>query len=265
MRMARWIAGAGLAASVVGAGFLGTGVVAAASGGTSGTSSTSATAPASSASTGLSAFESDLAAKLGVSLSTLQTALQQTESDQVQQLQSKGVLSATTAQKLDQQIQAGGGLRLLMRLAGGRPSGTPSLLQTASQYLGLPVSQIRTDMKNGQSLNAIANAQAGKSASGLQAALVAAEQSVLQQKVAAGTITATQEQTRLTNFEKRLGTLLSKAGMPQRPEAGWMHRGRDHRWGAWAGWAGGMSSGSSASGAAPTSSSTSGSSSSSGN
>lgn len=253
MRMARWIAGAGIAASVAGVGLLGTGVVSAASNPTSGTPVASTTAPASSRATGLSAFETDLAGKLGVSVSTLQTAVQQAESDHVQQMQSAGVITATTAQKLDQQIQAGNGMRLLMRLV-GKHHGAMPLLQKASQYLGLPVSQIRSDLRNGQSLNAIANAQTGKSASGLQAAFVAAEQAALQKKVTAGTITATQEQTRLTNFEKRIGTLLSKPGRPKGPRAGWMHRGRHDHAGAWGGWARGMARGSSASGAVSTSS-----------
>ncbi len=244
-----------MAAAVAGAGLLGSGAAVAASG-TSATSAASASAPLSG--TGLAAFEADLAGKLGVSVSTLQGALEQAETDRVQQLQNDGLITAAAAQKLEQQIQAGGGLRMLARLAGAPPGGL-SLLQKASQYLGLPVSQIRTDLRNGQSLDAIANGQAGKSASGLKAALVAAEQAALQQKVTAGTITATQEQTRLTRFEKHLGAMLSKAGFGGRRHswrAGWPRHDRGASVGSSAG-GGSISSGSSGSTAAGTSSSSS--------
>jgi hypothetical protein len=169
----------------------------------------------------MSAFISDLASHLGISVSTLQTALKQTETDQVQKLQSAGKITASTAAKMEQRIQSGNGLPIPFgpgrgfRPGGMRPAPV-NVLQTAATYLGLTPAQLRTDLQGGKSLNEIADAQSGKSASGLQAAVISAAQTALQKQVTAGTITAAQEQTRLTGFEQSLTKLLSRTGLPPR-------------------------------------------------
>ncbi len=207
-RFPRWVLGLGLAAAL-GAGSLV--VVGMAS------ASTGSGSPPSSTGSAVGGFLSDLASHLGISRSTLETAIKQTESDQVQQRLTAGKITAATAQKLDQRIQKSSGI-LLPRRA-GRP-GMPqpvNLMQAASTYLGIPVSQIRADLRGGQSLNAIAAAQPGKSASGLAAALEAAAQSHLQKQLTAGKITAAGEQRRLSRFDAMLPKLLARAGGPAAP------------------------------------------------
>lgn len=82
----------------------------------------------------------------------------------------------------------------------------PSLLQTASTYLGVSVSDLQADLKAGKTLASVATAQ-GKTADGLVAALVAVAKTNLDAQVTAGTITQAQEgtilarvTTQLTNF-----------------------------------------------------------------
>jgi hypothetical protein len=61
-------------------------------------------------------------------------------------------------------------------------------------YLGISATQLRTDLKAGQTLAQIANATPGKSAAGLVQALTAAAKTKLDAAVAAGKLTAAQEQ-----------------------------------------------------------------------
>ena len=82
----------------------------------------------------------------------------------------------------------------------------PSLLQTASTYLGVSVSDLQADLKAGKTLAAVATAQ-GETADGLVSALVAVAKTSLDAQVTAGTITQAQEgtilarvTTQLTNF-----------------------------------------------------------------
>jgi hypothetical protein len=67
------------------------------------------------------------------------------------------------------------------------------LFAVAESYLGLSKSTIVTDLKNGQSLADIANATAGRSASGLVDAYTAALKTKLDRWVAAGKIDTTKE------------------------------------------------------------------------
>ena len=229
MRVPRWVLGAGLAATLAGSGLITAGLVSAASSTTSTatSSSTSGSTSTSSSSTGstttsnkVSTFINDLAKNLGISVSTLQTALKQTETQQVQNLQTAGKITSSTASKIEKRIQAGNGMPMFGMGPGfgrgfgpgGMAPGPVNVLQTAASYLGLTQAQLRTDMQSGKSLNAIANAQSGKSASGLQAALIAAAQTALGKQVTAGTITSAQEQTRLAGFEKNLTNILSRTG-----------------------------------------------------
>jgi len=213
MRVPRWVLGTGVAVLLAGGGLITAGVASAASTGTSGQNP-------------MATFISDLAGHLGISVSSLQTALQQTETDQVQQMLKDGKITSATAQNMERQIQAGKGVPFSGFGPGGRHGfggpgaggGMVNVPQTASQYLGLSVSQIQTDMQNGQSLSAIANGVSGKSSAGLQAALLAAEQTQLQQAVTAGKMTSSQEQSALSRFQTQLPNILSgTGGMPGGP------------------------------------------------
>lgn len=256
MRIPRWVLGVSVAAAVVGSGVVTAGIVSAAST-TAGSTTSSSSSASSTPQKPLGTFLRDLASHLGVSVSTLQSALKQTEIDQVQHLQQSGKITASRAQTIEQRIQAGTGLPLPFgtRPAPGRGMrpGPVSVWRTASQYLGLTSAQLRTDLRSGQSLDAIANAQSGKSAAGLKAALISAAQTALQKQVTAGRITATQEQTRLTAFEHMLTNLLTRTGLAAGPHRPW----RAGRRGPWRDGNRSMGAGSSGSSSASTGSSTS--------
>jgi hypothetical protein len=68
----------------------------------------------------------------------------------------------------------------------GRPGGS---FTAASSYLGISAAQLFTDIRSGKTLAQIANSTSGKSASGLIAAMVAAQKSQLDAAVKSGRIT----------------------------------------------------------------------------
>jgi hypothetical protein len=72
-------------------------------------------------------------------------------------------------------------------------------LQTAATYLGISVSDLQSDLKSGKTLADEATAN-GKTVDGLVTALTAQAKTTLDAQVTAGTITAAQEQTLLTNL-----------------------------------------------------------------
>lgn len=219
MRLPRWAVGAGLAAVVAGSGLITAGV--------------SAATPSGSTVDSPATFVSDLAGHLGISTATLQSALRQTELDRVQTLLSNGRISAAQAQRMDGRIQSAVVVPLWGAFTGHpgrehqvRRAPLGGVLPGAASYLGMTVAQLRADLANGQSLAAIANGVSGKSAAGLQAALLADAQGRLGSLVTQGKLSAAQEQARLTRLGQALPHLLARTGWarrgPERPM-----RGRD--------------------------------------
>jgi hypothetical protein len=76
-------------------------------------------------------------------------------------------------------------------------------LAVAAGYLGISPPQLRRELRAGHSLSAVASG-AGKSASGVVAAVVASRKATLDKLRAAGTISAAEEQRRLSRLRARL-------------------------------------------------------------
>jgi hypothetical protein len=72
-------------------------------------------------------------------------------------------------------------------------------VHTAAQYLGISDTQLINDVRNGQTLAQVAQAQ-GKSVSGLEQALVAAAKTRLDKAVSSGALTQAQEQSILSRI-----------------------------------------------------------------
>jgi hypothetical protein len=84
-------------------------------------------------------------------------------------------------------------------------------LGTAATYLGLTEAELRTQLESGKTLAQIANATSGKSATGLIAALVAAEKQELASAVASGKLTQAQADAMSANLQQRLTDLVNGA------------------------------------------------------
>src|SRR5919199_4863328 len=74
-----------------------------------------------------------------------------------------------------------------------------ALIQAAASYLGVTVSDLKADLKAGQTLAQVAAATPGKSVQGLTDALISAATTQINNAVAAGRLTAAQAATLLAN------------------------------------------------------------------
>ena len=171
---------------------------------------------------------SDAAGQLGISASSLTSALQKAEEDQIDSQVTAGKLTTAQGDAIKAKIAAGtvplvgvaglggGGGRGFGggpgfgpgfgRGAGGPGGfghGGPADLTAAATYLGVTTSVLQTDLEGGQTLAQVATAQ-GKTVDGLVAALVAAEKTHLDADVAAGKITAAQETTIESTLTQRI-------------------------------------------------------------
>jgi len=167
---------------------------------------------------------SDAAGQLGISASSLTSALQKAEEDQIDSQVTAGKL--TTAQGAAIKAKIAAGTVPLVGVAGGfgdggrgfghggpggpggrGPGGPgpggPGDLTAAATYLGVTASVLQTDLQGGQTLAQVATAQ-GKTVDGLVSALVAAEKTHLDADVTAGKITAAQETTIESTLTQRI-------------------------------------------------------------
>jgi hypothetical protein len=84
----------------------------------------------------------------------------------------------------------------------------PDTMAAAASYLGLSLSDLRSDLGSGKSLADIATAQ-GKTADGLKAALGAAAKKDLDAAVAAGKLTRSEADDVLSSLQQRLDDMIS--------------------------------------------------------
>jgi hypothetical protein len=93
----------------------------------------------------------------------------------------------------------------------GPPAGGPPGGAAIASYLGVSTTELQTDLKNGQTLAAIAAAQ-GKNVAGLEAAMLADAKTHLDADVTAGTLTAAQEQAMLANLQSHIDEIVNSTG-----------------------------------------------------
>jgi hypothetical protein len=94
---------------------------------------------------------------------------------------------------------------------GARPGPLGAMVSAASTYLGLSPDQIGQELKSGKTLADVANAQ-GKSVAGLEQAVIGAAKTALDKSVAAGSITATEEQQVLDQLNAQLDDFVNGSG-----------------------------------------------------
>jgi hypothetical protein len=111
-------------------------------------------------------------------------------------------------------VGAGTGAAIASGSGGGPPGGGPPPGAAAiAGYLGLTSTQIQTDLKGGQTLAQIAVAQ-GKTAAGLEAAIVADAKTHLDADVASGKLTAAQETSMLADLSSHVDDMVNSTGPP---------------------------------------------------
>jgi len=103
-----------------------------------------------------------------------------------------------------------------------------SMTAVAAHYLGIPASQVRSELESGRTLAELASSTHGHSAKGLAEAILAARRERLETYVKAGKITQAQLETRLTAVTRRIQLRLvhmhaSVAGVALHAAAQYLH------------------------------------------
>jgi hypothetical protein len=86
-------------------------------------------------------------------------------------------------------------------------------MATASTYLGISATDLKSQLQGGKSLADVANATAGKSRDGLVAALSTAANAKIDAQVTAGTLTSQQAAMAKQKSATEIATLVDRAGL----------------------------------------------------
>lgn len=170
------------------------------------------------------AFINDVAKHLNVSPAQLTTAVKAALIDRINAAVKAGQLTQAQANRLKQRIEQSSRLPFFF----GAPVerfGAPRLfafraggpLRAAAGYLGLTGEQLMGDLEAGKSLAQVATSR-GKSVSGLEQAILAAETNRLNQLRSAGFITQAQEQRLLSRLSARIDRLVNRTGFAPRAQ-----------------------------------------------
>jgi hypothetical protein len=156
------------------------------------------------------AIVADAAKQLGVSADKLDAALKQALENRVDAAVKAGTITPAQATELKQRI-ANGEIPLLGLGHGfGHRGGHHGFVDfaAAAKYLGVTEAKLRASLEDGDTLAEIAKAN-GKTAAGLEDALVAAAKADLDKKVAAGSLTAAQRASILAELESRIDDVVN--------------------------------------------------------
>jgi predicted DNA-binding protein (UPF0251 family) len=194
-------------------------------------------------SSGGNSFLGDVAKRLGISQTKLQSAINGAVKDRLNQLVKQGKLTQAQANAIEKRMQQKGGAQLpgpfaapfggfghhdrfgAPRAGFGFRFGGPVMgsFQTAAKYLGVSEQTLMSDLRSGKTLAAIAKAK-GKSVSGLEAAMVAPAKAKLASAVKGGHLSKAQESKLLQMLSAGVDRLVTK-GFPK--FAGGAHHGFD--------------------------------------
>ncbi len=159
----------------------------------------------------------------GKSVSGLEDAIYADAKAHLDQAVADGKLTAAQEQTMLSELKSH--LDDLVNRTGGPPAGDrgpgkgpgPQFGAAAASYLGLTEAELRTQLESGKTLAQVATAQ-GKSVEGLKQAILTAAKTKLDADVAAGKLTAAQEQTMLDNLKAHIDDIVNNAGPPRGPK-----------------------------------------------
>jgi hypothetical protein len=165
------------------------------------------------------AFLNDVAKRLNVSPSQLDSALKSAWIDRLNAAVKAGMLTQAQADQIEKRIQSGSGVPFFGPGLQGRrmfrgegPFGGGGPIGGLAGYLGLSATQLMKDLSSGKSLAQIATAQ-GKSVSGLEQKMTAALKSRLDEAVADGRLTKSEEQQMLSDLSSKVGQIVNATPM----------------------------------------------------
>lgn len=155
-----------------------------------------------------------VAKNVGVSNKALRAAVKDALKAQVDQQVKDGVLTEAQGDAIKTKIDSGT-VHVGVGPA-GMGGGDLGVLEAASSYLGMTAADIRTALVGGKSLADLATAK-GKTAAGLQDAIVANATTQLAAAVAAGDLTDAQRDTILTRLKSNVADIVTQVRGPGGP------------------------------------------------
>jgi hypothetical protein len=156
------------------------------------------------------AIVEDAAKQLGVSAARLDAALEQALENRVDAAVEAGTITEAQAAQLKERLEAGEVPLVGIGPGGHDRGGHHGFVDfaAAAGYLGVTEAELRSSLEDGDTLAEIAKAE-GKTAAGLADALVKAAEADLDEKVAAGRLTAAQRTAILADLESRIDDVVN--------------------------------------------------------
>jgi polyhydroxyalkanoate synthesis regulator phasin len=168
-------------------------------------------------------FFSKLADKLGVSEEEMNTAVQEVQSDMIDEAVAEGTLTEDQAAQLRDRLEEGdfvfpfGGRGVGHGWGGGGIRGvTP---EAAAQVLGMTEDELLTELKDGKTLAEVAEAQ-GMSVDAFETALLDQVQAQLDELVTDGTLTQAQADEQFQRVEENIDDIVNAEGCLGGPRGG---------------------------------------------
>jgi ribosomal protein S20 len=166
------------------------------------------------------AFIKDVAGRLGVKQSALQSAFRQAAIDRVDAAVKAGMLTKQQGDAIKARIRSGnfgpgafGGAR------GGMHGHFEAVLKAAADYIGITQQQLLDQLRAGKSAADVAKAH-DKTVAGLKTAVLGAAEKQLDQDVSDGKLTRTQADDILSRLKSNIDDLVNRAGLPGPPDGG---------------------------------------------
>lgn len=162
----------------------------------------------SSPQTQVDSFVTSLAGNLGVSEDSLESALQQTSMDLIDEAEATGEITAERAAQLRAQVEAGENLVMPSAgMRGGHRGAGHVDSEALAGFLGITSDELRTELQSGATLAEIAEGR-GQSREELKAFLTSEQEADLAEKVTAGTLTQAEADEKLAGFTANLDSIV---------------------------------------------------------
>lgn len=162
-------------------------------------------------------FLSAVATNLGVSVDRLQQAAKDAETQMVDRALASGRLTQEQADKLKTRINAGNGFGFLRQLQARQrvrqEVARAEVIRSAAGALNMTPAELRTELKDGKSVAAVASAR-GVSLDAVKSAITADVKAKLDARVAAGTITQEREDALLQRLADGIDAALQRSRQP---------------------------------------------------
>lgn len=169
-------------------------------------------------------FLNHLATNLGISQSSLRSALQKSAGQTIDDAVAAGKLTADQAAKIKARLASGSGCDFRTGAGFGRPgmegmASMGAIIKAAAETLNLTPQQLMTDIRNGQTLSSLAH---GMTEDQFRTAFLAHLKTDLDALVKQGKLTSAQESTMLQRMQKAPIPFWSTGfRLPNHSGAGW--------------------------------------------